>query len=58
MESFKPDEEAVDLWGEGHGFAKGASRLTGTRHCPSTLQASGILFGQAIASIGEMWKPS
>jgi hypothetical protein len=57
MESFKPAGEAVDLWGEGHGFANGASRLTGRTHQQSTPQILRDFIPQAIARFGEMWKP-
>jgi hypothetical protein len=56
MESFKPAGKTVDLWGEGHGFANGASRLTGRTHCQSTQQICRCFILQAMARIGEMWK--
>jgi len=58
MESFKPTGEAVDLWGEGHGFANGASRLTGQTLYQSTPQIRRCFIPQAMARIGEMWKPT
>jgi len=58
MELFKPAGEAVDLWGEGHGFLDGASGLTRTTHDPSTQEHLGHFVWQAIASTGEMWKSS
>jgi hypothetical protein len=57
MESSKLAGEAVELWGEGHAFANGASRLTGTTHFRSTPQMRRQVIPQAIARSGEMWKP-
>jgi hypothetical protein len=57
MEWSKPSGQVVELWGEGHGFADGASRLTGTTDDRSTLQILQRLIPQAIASTGEMWIP-
>jgi hypothetical protein len=56
MESIKPAGKTVDLWGEGHGFANGASRLTGRTQWQSTQQICRRFICQAIARIGEMWK--
>ncbi|MFY9898537.1 MAG: hypothetical protein WAK67_12175 [Xanthobacteraceae bacterium] len=58
MESFKPAGEAVDLWGEGHGFANGASRLTRRAHCQSTQLIRRHFIPQAMTKTGEMWKSS
>jgi hypothetical protein len=58
MESFKPTGEAVDLWGEGHGFTNGASRLTERTHYQSTPQIRRCFIPRAMAKNGEMWKPS
>jgi hypothetical protein len=55
---FKPAAEAVDLWGEGHGFAHGASGLTGRTHRQSTQQILRRFIPPVMAGIGEMWKPS
>jgi hypothetical protein len=57
MGSSKPSEEAVELWGEGHAFANGASGLTGTTVCQSTSEIPRRFIRQPIASSGEMWKP-
>jgi hypothetical protein len=54
MESFKPAGEAVDLWGEGHSFTNGASRLTGRTHYQSTPQIRQCFIPQATAKNGEM----
>jgi hypothetical protein len=58
MSLFKPAAEAVDRWGEGHGFAHGASGLTGRTHCQSTQQILRRFIPPVMARIGEMWKPS
>jgi hypothetical protein len=58
MESFKPAEEAVDLWGEGHGFANGASGLTRRTYYQSTQHIRRHFIPQAMARTGEMWKSS
>jgi hypothetical protein len=55
MESSKPSGQVVDLWGEGHGFADGASRLTGTTDDRSTAQILQRLIPRTIARTGEMW---
>jgi hypothetical protein len=46
MELSKLAGQAVELWGEGHGFADGASRLPGKRlpdpHCkPAAIYSGG-----------------
>jgi hypothetical protein len=58
MELFKPAGEAVELWGEGHGFLHGASRLTDRAHCPSTRQSFEYFIPAVAARTGELWKPS
>jgi hypothetical protein len=56
MGSSKLTEEAVEHWGEGHAFANGASRLTGTTLCQSTSEILRRFIRQPIARTGEMWK--
>jgi hypothetical protein len=58
MESSKLSGEAVELWGEGHAFANGASGLTDRAYCRSTPQIFQRFFPQAKARTVEMWKPS
>jgi hypothetical protein len=57
MESSKPTEQSVELWGEGHAFANGASRLTGIRLYSSTSEIPRQFIPPPIARTGEMWKP-